>query len=131
MSTELEKQAFTAVYDADFEQEPRMCQRFVRQCIQAVHGSRFDEFHESTAAESLKSWRSSSFAVDPKRGSVPGDILYWRGTDSNPSGHVAIRVSGNRVAENSYVHEGNPQGSKGFRPLYKLRLPHLIVRLPD
>lgn len=131
MSRALELRAITAIDDPDFETEPGYCQRFVRQCIQSVYGSRFDKYHDESADASLKLWKKSPYAVDPSRGSVPGDILYFRERPGRKNGHVVIRVTGNKAAENSTVHSDPVNGGKGYRPLSKLGKPDLIVRLPN
>lgn len=127
----LELAAIAAVEDDAFETKPSYCQRFVRQVIQSEYGGRFDKFHKDTADASMKAWAKSPYAVHPDRGSVPGDILYWRETPSRRHGHVGVRVTGNKIAENSYVHQGNQNGAKGYRPLSALGKPDLIVRIPE
>jgi cell wall-associated NlpC family hydrolase len=127
----LEAQALVAIHDEDFEGAPGWCQRFVRQIIQKLYGHQFDKYFEATADQTMEQWRSSPYAVAPKHGSVPGDILFWRETEHRKNGHVAIRVHNNKVAENSTVHKHNPRGSKGYRLLSQLEEPDLIVRLPE
>ena len=121
------KQALTAV---GFVSERGMCQKFVRQVIQAARGRKYDQFHGASAEQSRKLWQASPFAVVPERGSVIGDILYKRAHDGQPYGHVGIRIAGNRVAENSTVHNG-AFGGRGIRLLENFGKPDLIVRLPQ
>lgn len=106
-----------------------MCQKFARQVIQSVYGDKYDAYHKASANLSHDAWKRSKFAVDPSRGSVVGDLLYWDGDAAQPDGHVAIRIAGNRVAENSVIHYG-PNGGKSTRAMSRLREPDLIVRLP-
>lgn len=113
-----------------FPTAPRLCQRFVRMVIQAAYGRRYDRYHGATAEQSRHLWSASPYAVDPSRGSVIGDILYKRGTPSNPAGHVGIRIAGNRVAENSTVHGGDGD-ARGTRSLDEFGKVDLIVRLPN
>ena len=103
-----------AITSARFTSAPGMCQRFVRQVVQEAKGSRYDVFHGVSAEQSRRAWSKTIYAVDPERGSTIGDILYKRGTEKNPFGHVGIRIAGNRVAENSTVHDG-ANGAKGTR----------------
>ncbi len=75
-------------------------------------------------------WRGSLYARDPKKGSLPGDLLYWYARGPNRWGHVAIRVPGNGIVENSTLHWPRNHG-KGYRKLSQLaRPPDLVVRLP-
>jgi hypothetical protein len=115
-----------------FEKKPTFCQRFARQVVQRVYGSKYDKYFKGTALETMEAFRDSPYAVDPKRGSVPGDLLYKGRAKSGPAGHVGIRVEGNRVAENSsfhITHEGDKE-ARGFRTLQQFGEPDLIVRLP-
>lgn len=122
--------AIKALHDDAFESEPGMCQKFQRQCVAATYGDRFDRFRAATAHESALRWKASPWAIEPEGWGVVGDIYYWFGDESNPSGHTAIRIPGNKVAENSTAHRHTGNG-KGTRPLIKLRgKPDLIVRLP-
>jgi hypothetical protein len=123
--------AENAVYDDDFVRTSRMCQRFVRQVRQSLTGERYNRFDKSTAHLTAKALEKSVYIVESVHGSVPGDFFYWYGTVDQPSGHAAIRVYGNRIAENSFVHVGRGNdGAKGFRKLSEIRAPDLIVRYP-
>lgn len=121
--------AVSAVTDPAFERRGSYCQRFLRQVIQKAHGARYDAFHKGTAEASRKAWIRAGYAVPVKNGSVVGDILYKRATNAVPEGHVGIRVSGNRVAENSTTGIGRVQGAKGFRTLEEFGEVQTIVRL--
>lgn len=129
-NTELATAAQKALFDPAFVTGSGMCQKFVRQVIQKVYGSKYDKYHQATAELSRQKWHWSDFQVDPARGSVVGDILYKRGTDRQSAGHVGIRIAGNRVAENSSVHRNGVNGSKGVRTLEAFGKVDLIVRLP-
>ncbi len=130
MSKILAEQAIIALNDPQFVREPGMCQKFVRQCVQALYGAEYDEFRAGSAKAAAELWENSRFAVDPKRGSLPGDILYWTSQRHGRHGHTAIRIFGNSVAENSIIHHHPKIGGKGIRPLVDLDRPDLIVRLP-
>lgn len=106
-----------------------MCQKFVRQVVQATYGHRFDRYHGASAEHSRRLWSSSPYVVSPGSGSVPGDILYKKGTKMNPFGHVGIRIAGNQVAENSTVH-GGEFGGRGIRTLEDFGPVDMVVRLP-
>lgn len=121
--------ALEALKTPGFVSERGMCQKFVRQVIQAVYGAQFNKYHSFDAEDSRRLWAGSPYAVAPSRGSMIGDILYKRGTPSSPHGHVGIRIAGNRVAENSIVHNG-AFGGRGVRSLKSFGKVDLIVRLP-
>lgn len=121
------RRALTAV---GFVKRSGMCQKFARQNVQFVYGSQFDKFHKATAELSRAAWANSIYSVPLHHGSRVGDILYKRGTPSQPEGHVGIRVAGNLVAENSSVHGGDGD-ARGLRGLSAFGKPDLIVRLPN
>jgi hypothetical protein len=122
--------AIKGLHDNDFEETPGMCQRYQRQCVQHTYGSRFNQFHKSNADESGRAWSKSEFAKPGGAWGVVGDIYYWFATEGQPDGHTAIRIPGNKVAENSTAHRKTGNG-KGVRSLSELRRkPDLIVRLP-
>jgi hypothetical protein len=122
--------AAKAVTDRAFTATPSQCQKFVRQVYESTDGLLYEPFRASTAEGARVGWSGSRFAVASERGSTVGDILYKKGTKSNPAGHVGIRVAGNRVAENSTTRVGRVQGAKGFRTLDQFGKIDLIVRLP-
>lgn len=123
-------QVESSVRDNAFVRVKGRCQQFLRQNVQKMYGGRYDAYHRATAHDSMKAWSNSEYAVDPSRGSVVGDILYKSGTKGNPSGHVGVRVPGNRVAENSSTSIGRVSGAKGYRSLEEFGKVDLIVRLP-
>lgn len=113
-----------------FERKAGMCQKWMRQCVQVEYGAKYNSYHAATAEQSRRLWLLSKYAVAPERGSKIGDILYKRGTPTQPSGHVGIRIAGNRVAENSSVHGGDGD-ARGTRSLAEFGKVDLIVRLPQ
>jgi hypothetical protein len=108
-----------------------MCQKAIREAIQQEYGSDFDKYHKGNARDSMNAWRQSPYAVDPSRGSMPGDILYKAPTRAVPLGHVGIRVAGNKVGENSSTTRGRVRGAYGYRSLEDFGTVALIVRLPE
>lgn len=130
MLIRLDHIASIAVYDNRFSKQPGYCQRFAREVMQTLYGPLFNDLHKGSAALSYAKWRYTKFYIPISRGSLPGDLLYWDAFGSNPYGHVAIRVVGNSVAENSIVHNDPQTGGKGFRALADIRKPSGIVRLP-
>jgi hypothetical protein len=131
LSITLDKEALVALHDDNFTSERSHCQKFVRQCIEALYGDKFQRFRAGTAKESANLWAVSPYTIPLNRGSIPGDILYYCQDSHGPYGHVVIRVSGNRVAENSCYHYDRTGKGKGLRPLSVLGTPSLIVRLPQ
>jgi (p)ppGpp synthase/HD superfamily hydrolase len=128
----LDKIATQAVTQEGFEEGRSMCQRFVRQCVEKEFGKKFEGLiHQSTAREAALAFQENGLYVIPlEQGSIPGDLLY-KIEGSGGFGHVGIRVTGNRVAENSVVHfeaSGGKDG-RGFRSLHDFGHFDLIVRL--
>lgn len=108
------------------------CQKFTRQVVQSLYGSQFDQWlWKDSAHLAAMAWAGSPYDVAPSRGSVVGDILYWFATPNNPFGHVAIRVAGNQIAENSTRHAYGRNGCKGLTSIVTVRPYQLIVRLPE
>jgi hypothetical protein len=120
--------ATRALRDPHFITLPHRCQQWLRQVIQHVYGSEFDEFHKANAASSGRAWRLSTYAVPLSSGSQPGDILY-KLKGSGGDGHVGIRLPKNLVAENSSVH-WDGRDARGVRTLKEFGNFDLIVRLP-
>lgn len=121
--------AVDMVTQCPFADEPGNCQRFVRRCYEVLFADMLEAYHQPTAHLAAMRWRKSRFAVPGTTWGVAGDIYYWYATANQRAGHAAIRVLGNRVAENSTVHEKGKLGGRGFRALSQLRQPDLIVRL--
>ena len=107
-----------------------MCQRWTRERYEQVYGNEFDSHQKATAEKARRSWLGTPYAVHPSHGSMVGDILYKKGTGANPSGHVGIRIPGNRVAENGTRRTGRTRGGIGIVSLEEFGAVDLIVRLP-
>lgn len=129
-NTALAARANKTIKSAGTDPRAGMCQKAVRETIQAEYGSKYDAFHKGTAEASRRAWIAGGHAVSPSNGSVVGDILYKAPTARVPAGHVGIRVSGNRVAENSSTSIGRVRGAYGYRSLEEFGAVKTIVRLP-
>ncbi len=131
MSHPLADEAIAGLTDAHSERGRSMCQKWARERYQRVYGKKLAYVHESTAHLAMAEWQKTPYAHPGGSWGVVGDILYWRGTPSQPEGHVAIRILGNKIAENSVVHflwDGDGRGTRQIKNLP--RKPDLIVRLP-
>lgn len=127
----MDKAAVETIERAGTDARKGMCQKAVRETVQREYGGKFDAYHKGTARESMNAWKNSPYAVNPKSGSLPGDILYKAPTRAVPAGHVGIRVSGNKVAENSSTRLGRVRGAYGYRSIESFGTVALIVRLPS
>ena len=134
MNKKLSDAATKAVHaKTGFTKEKSMCQKFTRQVIQSVYGSKFDKFFKGSAKETGEAFlKDGKYVIDKKRGSVPGDLLY-KLDGSGGFGHVGIRVEQNQVAENSVRHYARSGGrdGRGFRSLQEFGDFDLIIRLGD
>ncbi len=131
MSHPLADEAVNGLTDPTSTRKRSECQKWARQQYEAVYGDIFHADNPLTAHAAMRFWRDTPFAKDGNQWGVVGDLLYWRGTPSQPAGHVAIRIAGNRIAENSVVHflwDGDGRGTRAIKNLP--RTPDLIVRLP-
>lgn len=129
MNEPLGTAAKLAPSDPQVEYKSGFCQRAVRQLIAKLYKSRFAAFNKGASAiEAAKNWEKSPFAVDPRRGSVVGDIMYWT-QGHGPHGHVGIRVPGNKVFSNTTLSP-SARNAKCLLPLAAFGEPDLLVRLP-
>ncbi len=130
MANKLDGIATNAVTAAGFEKGKSMCQKFARQVVEKEFGKKFEAIiHQPDAkAAALAFKEDGDYVVE--NGSIPGDLLY-KIEGSGGHGHVGIRVSGNRVAENSVVHFNASDGKdgRGFRSLEDFGHVDVIVRL--
>lgn len=126
-------EALTA--EKGFTKTPGMCQKWLRQVVQSLYGNTYNRYFKASAYETMLAFENSPFAVKPENGSLPGDILYKGRKTSGKHGHVGIRLTGNKVAENSSYHVLNdPPGkvdARGTRTLFQYGDYELIVRLPE
>lgn len=134
MNKELDQAATKAVTAPGYPTKPGLCQMFVRLTVESIYGKRFDAvIHQGSAKEAAEAFEHDGRYVVPlDHGSVPGDLLYKK-HGSGGFGHVGIRVSGNRVAENSSVHitDRGDKNARGFRTLKEFGDFDVIVRLPN
>lgn len=118
--------------------EPGLCQAWARRTVIAVHGSLCDPYWRASARLTGLAFRAAASAralpagvtvIDSSqaRDTQIGDLLYALYL---PHGHVSIRVSGNRVAENSTTSIGRVNGAVGYRPIASVRWD-MIVRLAE
>ena len=116
-----------ATWLAGYETEPGYCQRFVRQVCARNVVSKETFQRGGSAIEAALSWaRDGRFVVRGGQ-SVPGDILYWtRG--HGKYGHVAFRVYGNFIVENSVRH-ARRLDARFYHPIQSMDAPDLIVRI--
>ncbi len=131
MSHPLAVEAERALTASGTERRRSMCQKWARECYERVYGDIFHGDNPATAHAAMQYWRDTPFVKGGNQWGAVGDLLYWRGTPSQPEGHVAIRILGNKIAENSVVHylwDGDGRGTRDIKRLP--RTPDLIVRLP-
>jgi hypothetical protein len=107
------------------------CSRFCRRVARRVYGSKFDHFFGASARETADRFKAAGLLLDAEAASVPGDLLFKLDAASGKSGHVAIRVEGNKVAENSSTKKGRINGALGFRTLEEFGRVTAIGRLPN
>ncbi len=107
--------------------KPHRCQEWVRLCAEQEFGTKFDDEFDETALLSARNFKGTKYEVPLENGSQPGDLLY-KMTGSGGNGHVAIRILGNKVAENSSVH-WDGRDARGVRTLKEFGNFDMIVRL--
>ncbi len=105
---------------------PGQCWRFQRLNIEELEllspGPGLD-------AKSAGRWyKKRGLAIDPKNGTKPGDLYFWL---DGEHGHVALRIQGNKLAENSSVHSTNGSDARGLRRLRDVRPPDIVIRFPE
>ncbi len=112
-----------ALTKADGVEAPGMCWRFQRLTIEELGlpspGPGLD------AKQAARWFKRKGFAVDPER-TLPGDLFFWL---DGAHGHVAMRVKGNKIAENSSVHSHAGSDARGVRRLGDLRPVDVVIRL--
>ena len=124
--------AIEAIKSPKYPNKCGYCQMFVRLVVQSLYGSQFDKWlWKESAHLAAEAFKESPYYVHPSHGSVIGDILYWSATANNPFGHVAIRIPGNMIAENSTRHAFTQYACKGTASLHGIRPYQVIVRLPE
>lgn len=123
--------ARNALGDPDFEDADGYCQRFVRQCLEAVYGDKYADYMKSSAKLAAQAFLSNGLGTQNFRVLEVGDILY-KTKGSGGFGHVGIYLGdGKGVAENSSTPIGRVQGAKGIRTLRQFGGYQVMVRLPD
>jgi hypothetical protein len=78
-------------------------------------------------AKAAAAWyRKRGFAIDAKHSTQPGDLYFWL---DGKHGHVAMRIRGNLLGENSSVHSTAGSDARGTRKLSELRPVDIVIRL--
>jgi hypothetical protein len=113
--------------DATLPRKQGMCQMFARLLYEGYYGDRFEFAHLPSARRAGMAFFAAGLTVPRDQGSRVGDLLY-KLYGSGGFGHVGIRVSGNRVLENSSIH-WNGLSAIGTRSLAQYGHFDLIVRL--
>jgi hypothetical protein len=128
MNKTLADAAKKAVTAPGFEKGDGYCQKWVRQVIQKVYGSKFDAYHKASAKKSALAWLNSPYGFRYTGQQLEvGDILY-KTTGSGGFGHVGIDLGG-QIAENSSVH--GKKDARGFRWINDFGDFQVVVRLPE
>lgn len=114
-----------------FEREAGYCWKWTREVLAAA-GVPFELIPPvGVDAKGALLWYAIHGGLIPlKKGSVPGDVLFFTSPKHGPHGHVGFRTKGNTLAENSTAHapEGEEDG-RGERPLTALGPIGGILRL--
>jgi hypothetical protein len=115
-----------------FETESGFCLRFVRQVVQAALGADAWKIPRGfDAAQALAFCAQNDWVLPVGASNVPGDLAFWVGRSHGKHGHVAIRVLGNEIAENSSYHvHGTDRDARGTRKLANIATSVRWVRLP-
>jgi hypothetical protein len=123
-------QAELATHEAGFETEAGMCLRFVRQVAQSAFGEAAWPVPRGSDAKDALEWFTARGALLGKSNlGTPGCLLFWVGPGHGKHGHVAIRIPGNRFAENSSLHIGRGDAdARGVRQMIKRNRPTHVVR---
>jgi hypothetical protein len=125
MKSRLEIAAIRALTKPDGVSAPGQCWRFCRLEIEALG---LPSPGPSLDAKSAAAWyREHGLSIWHLGwlNTQPGDLLFW--LDGN-HGHAAVRISGNRIAENSSVHSTNGSDARGTRSIQSMRAPVVVVR---
>jgi hypothetical protein len=115
-----------------FEKHSGYCLRFVRQVLQAALGADCWPVKRGLDAKgALAAFEVVGYALPLGANSIPGDLFFWTSDRHGKHGHVAIRVLGNQVAENSILHALTPKSdARGYRLLSELPKNYRVVRFP-
>lgn len=129
---QIARTATKALIARDFVTVRGNCLRFVREVVTATRLGAWPLKIGPNAWEAYKLLKAKGYEVPIERGSVVGDLLFKAPTKNNHAGHVGIRISGNRVAENSSYHAStNIEDARGVRTLKEFGKVAAIIRLGD
>lgn len=124
------KEALTADWSASGD---GWCQRWTRQTLEKVYGSKYAGYMESSAAKTGRAFLNAGLGfrrseLKSRGGLQLSDILY-KLHGSGSFGHVGIYIGNNQVAENSSFH--GSRDARGTRTLAQWGTVDVIVRLPE
>ena len=129
-NVDLGNRAVFALTNGSFESRPTYCLRFVRQVVENLQRKPWSVPRGMDAWEAAQELERQGYGVPLANGSRIGDLLFKAPTETNPHGHVGIRIAGNRVAENSSYHAARQRGeARGVRTLEEFGKFQKIIRL--
>lgn len=132
MNSELAMKAKVALAARGFESRPGYCWKWIRQVLTQYYGGHKNMPPVGVDAKEAMEWYQKKGWALPS-GSVPqvGDLIFWVGDSHGVHGHVAMRILGNLMAENSSLHaSGKDREARGVRPLPRNFDRVVVVRLP-
>jgi hypothetical protein len=111
-------------HDVDSDTKaPGQCWRFQRLPLEEIGlpspGPGLD------AKQAGKWYQREGYAINTQS-TLPGDLYFWL---DGRHGHVAMRIKGNRLSENSSVHSTNSSDARGTRKIADVRPPDIVIRL--
>jgi hypothetical protein len=119
-----EQHALTADDVDDDTKRPGQCWRTQRLVIESLGlrspGAGLD------AKQAGRWYRTRGYALKAGANTLPGDLYFWF---DGAHGHVAMRVNGNKLGENSSVHSTDGSDARGWRLLREVRPPDVVIRL--
>lgn len=111
-----------------YPSDPGECAQFQRKVTTNVLGL-MRSWHPGPDAKAVgQLLRSRGLLVKSGHPEV-GDLLVWTGEGHGSHGHIAMRVLGNRIAENATIHHNQTGDARGFRPLAGLDPNFSVYRL--
>lgn len=104
------------------------CQKWVRITLEHAHGAKFSRFMRSSAKLTAAAFLASPYVIDPRKGTLPGDIGY-KVNGSGGFGHVGIRGWGNVMLENTSWNGDGDGDARTARSLKEWGKADVWVRL--
>ena len=126
-----------AVYDTSgrFVSTPGYCEEFVRQVIQSVYGSIYDDLYAASAWDTADNWISAGKAMPANTTPYENGDLFFKQASDQPNGHASCYVGPvpgvgtDMVASNSVTQIGRINGARGFRTLAQWGKLDVLVRI--